>query len=98
MFLGTFHGLLRALSMDLPKKKLRNATGRNTLWGVFKVLVSSGVKLGKIGFTVFLSTGQVKRKVLVNFQPQKESYEEPYSNCMCVITYPGSLILITSKN
>ncbi len=36
MFNGMFHSLLRALSMGMPKKTLRNTTGRNTMWGVFK--------------------------------------------------------------
>ncbi len=48
MFIGTFHWLMRALSMDLPKKKLRNMnmTGRNTMWGVSKAyVVSFHVKL-----------------------------------------------------
>ncbi len=31
-----FHRLMRAYSMDLLKKKLRNTTGGNTTWGVFK--------------------------------------------------------------
>ena len=28
--------MLRALSMDLPNKELKNTTGRNATWGVFK--------------------------------------------------------------
>ena len=35
IFIGTFHRFLRAL-YDLPMKKLRNMTGRNTTWAVFK--------------------------------------------------------------
>ncbi len=36
MFIWMFHRLLKAYSMDLLKEKLRNTTGRNTTWGVFK--------------------------------------------------------------
>ncbi len=46
MFIWLFHSLLRAFSMDLLKKKLdllkkkiRNATGGNTTWEVFKAYV-----------------------------------------------------------
>ncbi len=34
MSVGMFHGLSKAVSMDLPEKKLRNTT-----WGVFKAFV-----------------------------------------------------------
>ena len=36
MFFGKFHLLLRACSMDMPRKKLGNPTDRNTTWGVFR--------------------------------------------------------------
>ena len=35
----TSESLVTIPSMDLPKKKLRNMTGRNTTWGVFKAYV-----------------------------------------------------------
>ncbi len=39
MFIWMFHWLLIAYSMDLLKKKLRNTTGGNKTWGVFKAYV-----------------------------------------------------------
>ncbi len=39
------------LSMDLPKKKLRNTTGRNTTWGVFIVYAFFYVMVWRHGVT-----------------------------------------------
>ena len=36
MLIGMFHCILRSLSMDLPKQKLRDMTGWNTTFGVFR--------------------------------------------------------------